>query len=470
MIVVTFSDLDGRSLCWPLGDENILTWAAAALGRRRLRFDENPLVGLAATLCTEEPPTAQELFARVEPRDSFTGKPGAWWKQAAICFALEDLAFKRLDTQDESLREQLAESVWLAEAEHFYVLACDRGALGPRVAGHISRRWDEIAPPVREVVTSCMSLRDVISTRVCGGDVRRQADAGDSRDGDVENAVDVAFRRVRRLRRRVAGAGGMLAAACEGFRFWNRLQADFDRAVEQARLEAMAEFAAGTGHEINNPLAAISTQAQLLLREVDAPAWRHSLELIRTQAMRAHEMIADSRVFARPPRPEYREVATATLVEAVRRQYADHAERIGARLRIQHADDMTFRADPKHLETALGAVVKNALEALPENGGEVVVRWESDGDRVRLIVDDTGVGLTEEQRRHAFDPYYSARQAGRGLGLGLSKCRRLVEQHAGTVTIVPRSEGGTRVTLELPVRPPDDQRDADADDSSRTNR
>ncbi|RMF90601.1 MAG: ATP-binding protein, partial [Planctomycetota bacterium] len=115
---------------------------------------------------------------------------------------------------------------------------------------------------------------------------------------------------------------------------------------------------------------------------------------------------------------------------------------------------------------------KNALESLPETGGEVVLRWQADDERVRLIVDDTGAGLAETQRRHAFDPYYSARQAGRGLGLGLSKCRRLIEQHGGQVTILPRAEGGTRVILELPLSPPDNQRQraAEVDDSSRTKR
>ena len=83
-----------------------------------------------------------------------------------------------------------------------------------------------------------------------------------------------------------------------------RLEADFDRAVESEKLEALVEFAAGAGHEINNPLTVISGRAQLLLRDETDPERRHALALIVAQAMRIHEMIADLMLFARPPRPE----------------------------------------------------------------------------------------------------------------------------------------------------------------------
>ena len=86
------------------------------------------------------------------------------------------------------------------------------------------------------------------------------------------------------------------------------LEADFQRTLETEKLEAMAEFAAGAGHEINNPLTVISGRAQLLLRDETDPERRHALALISAQAMRVYEMIADMMLFARPPRPECQQV------------------------------------------------------------------------------------------------------------------------------------------------------------------
>ncbi len=81
------------------------------------------------------------------------------------------------------------------------------------------------------------------------------------------------------------------------------LRCAFDAALEAEKLEALAEFAAGAGHEINNPLTVISGRAQLLLRDEKDPERRRTLALIRAQAVRVNEMIADMRLFARPPEP-----------------------------------------------------------------------------------------------------------------------------------------------------------------------
>lgn len=96
-----------------------------------------------------------------------------------------------------------------------------------------------------------------------------------------------------------------------------RLEDQFQETLETEKLAAMAEFAAGAGHEINNPLAIIGGRAQLFLREETDPERRRELALINAQVKRAYEMIADMRLFARPPRPELASVELAGLVDAV---------------------------------------------------------------------------------------------------------------------------------------------------------
>jgi signal transduction histidine kinase len=99
------------------------------------------------------------------------------------------------------------------------------------------------------------------------------------------------------------------------------------------------------------------------------------------------------------------------------------------------------------------ALVRNALEAV-QCGGEVEVAVRRrDGDHMQLSVRDTGPGLTEEARRHLFDPFYSSREAGRGLGFGLSWCWSIIERHQGEIAL-DTSPGNTTFTITLPVNGP----------------
>lgn len=249
---------------------------------------------------------------------------------------------------------------------------------------------------------------------------------------------------------------GLLRTARHRLPHLQVLERQFQAAVEEAKLDAMAEFAAGTGHEINNPLANINTLAQVLLTTVDGPEQRRALAAIKAQVARAHEMIADSRAFARPPQLEPEEIDAVSLVGEVLAEVAEMARdrQIATSAQCDAPQDkpLTLVADRAALHVALGAVCRNAVEAVGRDG-EVAVRIEADGRWLTFLVDDTGPGLSEHQRVHAFDPYYASRQAGRGLGLGLSKCWRIVRLHGGEVDIANRAEGGARVRIRLPRNP-----------------
>jgi signal transduction histidine kinase len=229
-----------------------------------------------------------------------------------------------------------------------------------------------------------------------------------------------------------------------------RLEADFQRALETEKLEAMAEFAAGAGHEINNPLAVISGRAQLLLRDETDPERRRALALISAQAMRVYEMIADMMLFARPPRPELQTVDLSELIDALA---ADLSPRCAAQetalRRIGESQPVFVEADPIQMKVALRAICQNAVETL-QHGGSIEVGLEcGDGD-VRIAIRDDGPGIRPDERRHLFDPYYSARQAGRGLGLGLSKAWRIITNHGGRIEVESQPGQGASFTIVLP--------------------
>ena len=233
-----------------------------------------------------------------------------------------------------------------------------------------------------------------------------------------------------------------------------RLSAEFERRLEQEKLAALKELAYGAGHEINNPLANIAARAQTLLRDEPDPERRRMLAAIHRQAMRAHEMIADLMLFAQPPALCVAEFDLRRIVGEVVDEQRDLAAEREIELVCEAGDAaISIRGDATQLAVAIGAVVTNAIEAVGASGHvEVALRAATQGDETwaEVTVRDDGPGISPEVRRHLFDPFFSGREAGRGLGFGLSKCWRIVTEHGGRVVAFSDARGGAEFTISLP--------------------
>ncbi len=232
----------------------------------------------------------------------------------------------------------------------------------------------------------------------------------------------------------------------------NQLERQFQETLEIEKLDAMAEFAAGAGHEINNPLAVIGGRAQLFLREETDPERRRELALMNAQVKRAYEMIADMRLFARPPKPELDTFDLIALVDRVLVDLAPlAADRAILLFREGDSGPLDIEADPVQIHVALRALCTNSFEAIGHDG-HVGIAIHRAGEDVQMQVADDGPGILPEHRRHIFDPFFSARQAGRGLGLGLSKCWRIVTNHGGRIEVESQPRHGATFTITLPCR------------------
>ena len=230
------------------------------------------------------------------------------------------------------------------------------------------------------------------------------------------------------------------------------LERSLGEAVEAGKMAAMAEFAAGAGHEINNPLAVIAGRAQLLLRDESAPERRRDLALMNTQAMRVHEMIADLRLFAAPPELQRQSVDLTLLVSRLVEEMRPTAKEQDTVVSwVEASASVSIEADPVQLTVAVRALCQNALDALGQRGRiEIVVA--SDGEEASITVADDGPGISPEQRPHIFEPFYSARQAGRGVGMGLSKCWRIVTCHGGRIEVGSPGGAGAVFMIRLPLK------------------
>lgn len=235
----------------------------------------------------------------------------------------------------------------------------------------------------------------------------------------------------------------------------------FDERLQRAKLDAIKELAYGASHEINNPLANISARAQALLREERDPERRRALEAIHQQALRAHEMISDLMLFARPPKLERGSMEIAAIAENIIGELAAECERREITITCHAAESLPpVQGDPVQLAVALKALCQNSIEAICRHGKvEIMARLVTAGEGqpgavFRIEVSDDGPGIDSSVRPHIFDPFFSGREAGRGLGFGLSKAWRIVEQHGGRLWADDSSGAGARFIIELPLSPP----------------
>lgn len=228
------------------------------------------------------------------------------------------------------------------------------------------------------------------------------------------------------------------------------LESDFSAAVERAKLSALKEFAYGASHEINNPLANISSRAQALLAEEKHPERRKKLATIVAQAMRAHEMISDLMLFAKPPPLELADIRIVDLIDTTVAECQADASDQGTEMSFRvDPPELIVRGDATQLAAALKALVRNALEALGD-GGRIEIDASGDTEHTAISVTDNGPGIPPQIREHIFDPFYSGREAGRGLGFGLPKCWRIAEMHGGQIEIESEPGVGTTFRLMIP--------------------
>jgi signal transduction histidine kinase len=227
-----------------------------------------------------------------------------------------------------------------------------------------------------------------------------------------------------------------------------QLQSRFEEDVERVKLDAIYHFAYGLSHELNNPLANIASRAGLLIQSTTHPDHLQMLHAIADSAMRGCEMLGDLMLTARPPRLQPAPVELSQLKET----FLERGNRWTELRTIQFA--LTWQAqgscqlDSAMLCEIVWSLLRNAIEA-SSPGGTIRVEVEQELSELRVRIDDEGPGLSQTALQHCFDPYFSGREAGRGLGLGLTKAKRLAQLHGGDVTIENRPARGCRATVRI---------------------
>jgi PAS domain S-box-containing protein len=241
-------------------------------------------------------------------------------------------------------------------------------------------------------------------------------------------------------------------------------------------LASLTTLAAGVAHEIKNPLGSISIHIQLIQKalkasraacedsderptaetatERSAPAAPFQLldkylAVVNEEIDRLNRIVVDFLFAVRPMDIDLREGdlngLIRELVEFVR--YELEAAKIVCDLRLS-PDLPGIRYDERYIKQALLNLVKNAVAAMP-SGGTLTIRTVPAGDEVRLSVSDTGIGIPEENLPKIFEPYFTTKESGSGLGLTL--VFKIIKEHRGEITVKSKEGEGTAFTIILPV-------------------
>ncbi len=221
------------------------------------------------------------------------------------------------------------------------------------------------------------------------------------------------------------------------------------------KLAALGQFAAGVAHEVNNPSAVVSANLQYLSEaEADAlstsgrDAVREALESVQRITAIVRQLLDAGRLAAS------REPAQGIAVRPLGESAISAARaRMGKRVPLSNrfSEEVHVSGQESVLVQVLVNLVVNAMQAIPEHrsDGLVVLRDETDGDRVRLVVEDNGVGMEPEILRRVFEPFFTTKPLGSGTGLGLAVSRGLITSLGGDLRLESRPGKGTRALIEL---------------------
>lgn len=247
---------------------------------------------------------------------------------------------------------------------------------------------------------------------------------------------------------------GLAVAGAVGMVWYGRYARLQQRTRQAERLAELGTLTGGLAHEIKNPLSTISLNLQLLREDLpDLPASGRlvsRLNMVQKEASRLRDFLDDFMRFAGKIELTRSTVDLYRLLEDLVDFYTPQAHLQRVQLRVRRPErPVVANVDDRLVKQAVLNLMINALQAMPEQGGEIILSTREEPARVFIDVTDTGRGIPPQTQARIFDAYYSTKKGGTGLGLAIS--RRIAEEHGGRITVTSEVGKGSVFTLEFPV-------------------
>jgi two-component system, NtrC family, sensor histidine kinase HydH len=228
------------------------------------------------------------------------------------------------------------------------------------------------------------------------------------------------------------------------------LQDSFEQIKRADRLSAIGELSASLAHEIRNPLASIDGATNLIESEQTPQDMRKaSLAIIRKEVQRLNRLLTNLLDFARPRKPEFQAVNADRLIDSIIALAGHSAQQKGIALRKDvPAGVPPFECDPEQMKQVILNLAINAVQAMTGTG-EIVLAARQKDSSVVISVKDRGPGINDEDLDKVFNPFYTTKDTG--TGIGLSVVYQIVNQHGGAVVAERNVEGGMTFSLTIPL-------------------
>jgi signal transduction histidine kinase len=220
--------------------------------------------------------------------------------------------------------------------------------------------------------------------------------------------------------------------------------------VKSERLAAIGELAGMIGHDLRNPLTGIKNSAYFLKKKgnkISRAQAKEMLEIIDKCVNYSNKIVNDLLEYSREVHLEsHQESVKKLLTESL--SLLDLPKKIEVKNHLN--DEPTVKVDPDKIKRVFINLIKNAVDAMP-NGGKITIDSQQINGRLEVSFSDTGRGISDEVLPKLFTPLFTTK--AQGMGFGLAICKRIIEAHGGTITVITVKEKGTSFTITLPIEP-----------------